>query len=121
MGPWLRLSSHLTKRQQAQVRLEPADIAALVDAYQAGNTLQEIAFEFGVHVQTAAAHLKRQGVPQRRHRLTDEQVTEAVHLYEAGWSLAKIGEPFGVWGQSVGYRLRSAGVTPRDSHGRKRT
>jgi hypothetical protein len=45
------------KRKQAQVRLGPDGVAELVRAYQAGNTLEEVAAKFGVYVRTAAAHL----------------------------------------------------------------
>jgi hypothetical protein len=62
---------------------------------------------------TAAAHLERQGIAQRRHRLTSDEVAEAVDLYEQGWSLSQISERFGVWPQSIGYRLRRAGVKLR--------
>jgi hypothetical protein len=58
------------KRKQAQVRLGPDEVAALVQAYQAGSTLEEVAAKFGVYVRTAAAHLEREGIAQRRHRLT---------------------------------------------------
>jgi hypothetical protein len=105
------------KRNQAQVRLGPSDVAALVEGYQAGSTLEEVASEFGVHVQTAAAHLKRQGVPQRRQRLTDEQVAEAVQLYEGGWSTIRIGEYLGVYPQSIQYRLKRIGVKLRTRPG----
>lgn len=105
------------KRKHAQVRLDPIDVAALVEMYQAGRTLREVASEFGVPVQTAAAHLKRQGVPQRRHRLTDEQVAEAVQLYEASWSTIQIGQHLGVYPQSIQYRLKRIGVRLRTRPG----
>jgi DNA-directed RNA polymerase specialized sigma24 family protein len=52
------------KRKQAQVRLGPDEVAALVQAYQAGSTLEEVAAKFGVYVRTAAAHLEREGIAQ---------------------------------------------------------
>lgn len=104
------------KRKQAQVRLGPDGVAALVRAYQAGSTLEEVAATFGVYVRTAATHLEREGIPQRRHRLTTEQVAEAVRLYEAGWSTIQIGRHFGIYPQSVRYRLVRAGVQMRAAH-----
>ena len=79
------------RQKQTQIRLGPDRVAALVTAYQAGSTLEEIAAEFGIYVRTAAAHLERQGVRQRRHRLSPDQIAEAVRLYEAGWSTVRLG------------------------------
>jgi hypothetical protein len=53
----------------------------------------------------AAAHLGREGIPQRRQRLTAEQVAEAMRLYEAGWSTIQFGHHFGIYPQSVRYQL----------------
>jgi hypothetical protein len=89
------------RRKQAQVRLDPDGVAALVKAYQAGSTLEEVAGKFGVYVRTAAAHLEREGIPQRRHRLSPAQISEAVRLYKAGWSTIQIGHHFGVYPQSI--------------------
>ena len=105
------------KRKQAQVRLGPDGVAALVRAYQAGSRLEEVAAKFGVYVRTAAAHLEREGIPQRRHRLSPAQVREAARLYEAGWSTIQIGQHLGICPQSVRYRLVRAGVQMRAAHG----
>ena len=107
--------------KQNQIRLTSEEVGALVAAYQAGSTLDEVAADFGIYVRTAAAHLERHGVAQRRHRLTSDEVAEAIHLYEQGWSLSQIGERFGVWPQSIGYRLRRAGVKLRARPGRSPT
>jgi hypothetical protein len=88
-----------------------------VRAYQAGSTLDEVAAMFGVYVRTAAAHLEREGIPQRRHRLSAEQVAEAVRLYKAGWSTIRIGHLFGVYPESVRYRLKRAGIELRPRTG----
>src|SRR4029453_8333094 len=105
------------KRKQAQVRLGPDGVAALVRAYQAGSTLEEVAAKFGIYVRTAAAHLEREGIPQRRHRLSPAQVSEAVRLYEAGWSTIQIGHHFGIYPQSIRYRLQQTGVVLRPRPG----
>ena len=59
---------------QAQKRLRGDEVAALVAAYRAGSTLQEVASAFGVHTQTAGAHLERNGLPRQQRGLTAEQV-----------------------------------------------
>jgi DNA-directed RNA polymerase specialized sigma24 family protein len=100
--------------KQAQTRLSSDEVAALVAAYRAGSTLEEVASIFSVHEQTAVAHLDRHGIPRRRHGLSAAQVAEALQLYEEGWSLGQIGERFGVWPQAIGYRLRRAGVVRRN-------
>ena len=107
------------RRKQAQVRLDADGVAALVKAYQAGSTLEEVAGKFGVYVRTAATHLEREAVPQRRHRLSPAQVSEAVRLYEAGWSTIQIGHHFGVYPQSIRYRLHQTGVVLRPRPGRR--
>jgi hypothetical protein len=107
------------RRKQAQVRLRSDEVAALVRAYQAGSTLGEVAAKFGVYVRTAAAHLEREDIPQRRHRLTPAHVSEAVRLYEAGWSTIQIGHHFGIYPQSVRYQLIKQGVTMRARPGRQ--
>ena len=116
-SPGRSASTGSRTRKQAQVRLDTYEVAALVKAYQAGSTLEEIAAKFGVYVRTAAAHLEREGIPQRRHRLTAEQVAEAVHLYETGWSTIQIGQHLGIYPQSVRYRLVKQGVAMRPRPG----
>jgi len=49
-------------------RLSPNDIADLVDAYQAGATISQLAVEFGIHRTIVAAHLDRRSVPRHRER-----------------------------------------------------
>jgi hypothetical protein len=78
-----------------------------------------VAAEFGIYVRTAAAHLEREGVPQRRRRLTPDQVTEAAQLYESGWSTIQIAKHLGIYAQSVRYQLVKEGVQLRPRPGRK--
>jgi len=79
--------------------------------------VEEVAAKFGVYVRTAAAHLEREGIPQRRHRLSPAQVSEAARLYEAGWSTIQIGHHFGIYPQSIRYRLQQTGVVLRPRPG----
>ena len=63
--------------------------AALVEQYQAGATVYELAERFKIHRVTVSEHLHRQGVRMRRRSLEEWQIDEAAQLYEQGWSLAR--------------------------------
>jgi DNA-directed RNA polymerase specialized sigma24 family protein len=95
-------------------------VAALVEAYQAGATVYELAERFKIHRQTVSKHLHREGVKMRRRGLDDQQVVDATALYERGWSLARIGRKLEVQTGTVWMALRSRGVTMRDTHGKER-
>ena len=100
-------------------RLVPDEVAALVDGYQAGATVYELADRFGINRKTVARYLHRQGVKMRRQGLTAKQVAEAAQLYERGWSLAQIADRYGVWSRTVHLALLARGVKMRDTHGRE--
>jgi len=90
-----------------QKRLDPASIDALVDGYLAGQTVYELAAEFGIERRTVSAHLHRRGVPMRRRGLSLAQNEEALALRDRGWSLAKIGARFDVSAGTVRNYLSS--------------
>ena len=83
--------------RQNQTLLSDDQVAALVAAYLAGLTLDDLASEFGIHQRTAAAHLDRRGIPRRRHGLSPAQIAETKDLYQEGWSLDQIADRFDVW------------------------
>ena len=74
-------------------RLGAEQVAALVEQYQAGATVYELAALFKIHRVTVSEHLHRHGVLMRRRGLEGWQVDEAAQLYEQGWSLARIASP----------------------------
>ncbi|WP_460834503.1 helix-turn-helix domain-containing protein [Nocardioides hungaricus] len=94
--------------RQAQKRLDAASIDALVDGYLAGQTVYELAAEFGIERRTVSAHLHRRGVPMRRRGLSLAQKEEAFALRDRGWSLAQIGARFDVAPGTVRSTLLSA-------------
>lgn len=52
---------------QRKIRLlQPGEIASLVERYQAGETMVDLARDFGLHRGTVRGHLERQGVRLRR-------------------------------------------------------
>lgn len=96
-------------------KLSPAEVAQLVDAYQAGTSQVELARWFDFHEQTVRAHLGRQGVSLRPLRaLTEAQEVEVVRLYvEETWSLAELAGRFGVGQTAVRGVLVRRGVERR--------
>jgi AraC-like DNA-binding protein len=92
-------------------RLTKAEIAALVETYRSSDSsLADIARQFKVHRHTAARHLNRAGLTERRKHITAEQLVQAIRLHKEGWSLANIGQHLGFSPTSINYRLRQAGV-----------
>jgi DNA-directed RNA polymerase specialized sigma24 family protein len=104
-------------RFQTRRRLAADQIAALVEAYQSGKTMKELASEFGIHRTTVSSHLNEHGVPVRRGGLDQERAAEAVRLYDEGWSSGRLGERFGVSADTVLTVLRRAGASIRPRRG----
>jgi hypothetical protein len=95
-----------------------SQLTVLVDAYQAGETVYQLAARFDIHRATVSAHLHRQGITLRRQGLDSDGVAHAVRLYEDGWSVARIGNRLGVDGTTAWTAIRGEGVRMRDTHGR---
>ena len=92
-------------------RLTNEQVAALLDAYRAGDSTYQLAERFGVHRQTVAATLRRAGIATRgleRADLTDEQRAEARRLGDEGVSYHQIGITLGVSERVVSRTLRPA-------------
>ncbi|MFT4235622.1 MAG: helix-turn-helix domain-containing protein [Microbacterium sp.] len=106
-GPRSLASTPAPHTRQAQRRLDAASVDALVDGYLAGQTVYELAAEFGIERRTVSAHLHRRGVPMRRRGLSLAQKEEAFALRDRGWSLAQIGARFDVSSGTVRNHLRA--------------
>jgi transposase-like protein len=105
----------------ARVRkLLASEVAQIINDYQQGATVGQLAKTFNVDRNTIGRILQKTGVPQHPRGLTDGQITEAVQLYKTGISLARIGSRFGVDAHTVRRRLIERGVAMRDIHGRSR-
>jgi DNA-binding CsgD family transcriptional regulator len=91
-----------------QKRLDAASVDALVDGYPGGQTVYELAAEFGIERRTVSAHLHRRGIPMRRRGLSPAQKEEAFALRDRGWSLARIRTRFDVSPGTVRTHLASA-------------
>ena len=101
-----------------QRRLSPTAVVDLVEAYQAGASISQLAVEFGIHRTTVTVHLDRRGVPRHSEQTAwgDEILKQAAELYATGLSLADVAHQFGVDAQTVANRFRRAGV-PCDPDG----
>lgn len=106
-------------RSQRQKRLTSIEGDELVQAYESGLTVYELADRFGCHRTTVSGALKSHGVRMRRLPLTEEQTEEAVRLYDSGLSLAKVGERVGANAETVRQRLLERGIVLRNPHDRR--
>lgn len=109
----------LPPKRQMQNRLSDEATAELVEAYQAGALIKDLAGQFGIHRATASALLVRQGVTLRGRGLTPAQVADASKLYCQGWSLARLGERFNVDGMTVRRHLVLTGIAIRSPNERR--
>jgi uncharacterized protein (DUF433 family) len=101
-------------------QLKPAQVENLLDDYQAGATVYQLADRFGIERRTVSNILKRHGITPRWRQLTDEQIKEAIQLYREGWSLAKLGKHFGVAGTTIRAQLLKHDVPMRQRPGWKK-
>jgi hypothetical protein len=97
--------------KQVQHRLDKSETAQLVAGYKAGKTVHRLAGRFGIHRETVAMVLKRQGVPRRRLSLTPAQVAQALSLYTGGQPLKRIGFQLGCHPDTVRRALGKTGRT----------
>ena len=101
-------------------RLNEAEIDDLVNAFDAGTTILDLAAQFGINRSTVLSHLRRRQVARRTdtRRWTLEELDEAINLYESGESVASVGKRFGLNPSTVSKRLHRAGVKLRPRPGR---
>ena len=103
--------------RQAQRRLAPAEMEALIAAYGAGARVCELAKVYELHRTTVARHVARAG--KSRPVMTEAQIDEAVFLYRDGWTLHKVGQRLGVADQTIRRVLVERAVTIRPGGRRK--
>jgi hypothetical protein len=101
--------------QRPNRKLSPAEIDQLVADYQTGLCLTELGERYGLHRQTAKAHLERCGVTVRSElpALSEEQVAHAVRLYADGWGLNPVAAQLSVAPNTVKRALLARGVRLR--------
>ena len=103
--------------RQAQRRLSPAELKALIAAYEAGARVGELAKVYDLHRTTVARHVARAG--KTRPVMTEAQIDEAVVLYRSGWTLHDLGQHLGVADQTIRRMLVERTVTIRPGGRRK--
>ena len=97
-----------------QRRLTPDEQAAVVQAYQAGQSMAALAEEYDVRRSTVSELLARTGVVRRQQRSIDVlAVDRAVNLYARGWALQRIGEQLNFDAETIRTHLKRRGVVPR--------
>jgi DNA-binding transcriptional regulator LsrR (DeoR family) len=103
--------------RQAQRRLAPAELEALIAEYEAGARVGELAKIYDLHRTTVAEHIARAG--KTRPIMTETQIDEAVRLYREGWTLHNVGQRLGVADQTIRRVLVERAVTIRPGERRK--
>jgi transposase-like protein len=95
-------------------RFSAEQIAAIVQAYEAGATMASLAGQHDVKRQSIAALLKREGTSIRPRKIfSPAQIDEAVTLYGTGHSAATIADRFGFDTATIWRALRKRGVQTR--------
>ncbi len=94
----------------AQTFLTPCEVDQLVNDYEAGYGVQELAAKYGIHRATVFSHLQRRQVPRRRPGLNEQERAEAVRLSRGGMSMRAIGHLMGVDRKAVRVALVEAGL-----------
>lgn len=76
--------------RQSQTRLNASNRAELLDSYDAGVPVQELADRFGVHRATVSELVRRAGLPIGQPGLPDNIRRDAARLYEEGLTLPQV-------------------------------
>ena len=103
--------------RQAQRRLSPVELEALIAAYEAGARVCELAKVYDLHRTTVAKHVARAG--KTRPVMTEAQIDEAVALYRDGWTLHDVGQRLGVADHTIRRALVERAVVIRPGGRRK--
>lgn len=116
-GPYLD-SAAASGQVKRNVRLEPAERAALAEVYRQGSTVLQLVAMFEVSRTTVLTILDQQGVRRRYRKLGPAQLRVAVRLYKAGWSFARVGKDLGLDAGTVHKAFVRAGIPTRPRVGR---
>jgi len=104
---------------QLQHRPLPRETDALLNAYNDGRSIEQLAREFRLHRTTVMDVLNRNGAPRRPigPKLDAEATLRAAALYVSGQSLKDVAAQFGVNPTTVGNSLKRSGVPLRPRRG----
>lgn len=99
--------------ETAQTFLTAQQVDDLVDLYEDGMPIGQIAEKLEIHRHTVARHLEHRGITIRVRGLANEHIAEAIRLYEGGLTLAEVGQRYGASAQAVRRAISAKGVTIR--------
>lgn len=90
---------------------------ALLEGYQAGTLVADLAKVFDVHQATVHEHVRRAGLTGRRDvpKLNEQDLAAAAKLYRDGWTLHELAEHYHLDDTTVRNLLCRAGVSIRRS------
>lgn len=106
------------RRRRPKSHFTAAEVTVIVEQYQAGRSMNDLARQHGVHRSSILHALRRTETPLRYRGLPPDRVAEAAALYRVGWSLARLGEKYGCTDMSVAHALRQRGEEIRPRRGR---
>jgi hypothetical protein len=107
--PWRAPARHF--------RFSSAQTIAVIEAYEGGASMAELARMYGVRRVSISALLRREGVSIRVRRVMSQgEVDRAVQLYVGGLSLQKIGDQLGWDHKTIYGQLRKRGVVMRGAN-----
>ncbi|MHB1314129.1 MAG: helix-turn-helix domain-containing protein [Christensenellales bacterium] len=107
----------VNKLHQQQKRLSDEEIDCIISGYQNGQTVYELAEQYGCHRMTISNKLKVAGVTIRRLPPSNNQIDKMVELYRSGLSLENVGKRVGTAAKTVLKYLKQRDVETRDTHG----
>lgn len=85
----------------------------MLELYEQGQTVYQLADRFGCHRQTVSRQLKSRGVRMRLTGITPGQLEQATRLYGSGMTLKSVGMELGLSRNTVRACLADAGVQLR--------
>lgn len=103
--------------ETAQTFLTPSEVDRLIEDYNAGTSVVDLAKKYGIHRATVSAHLSRRSTTRRRPGLDVDECVEAVRLFRAGVSMRAIARRLAVGRRSVRTCLVEAGLVDADPSG----
>jgi len=110
---WIRSEKPVDRQQTRKVtHLLPELAAEIVERYQTGSLIRELAAEYGVHRSTVMACLRRAGIP-KYSGWSEKTTAEAARLYKSGLTIAEVAAQLDHSPTTVGRKLREAGVKLR--------
>ncbi|MQA08649.1 MAG: hypothetical protein GEU98_08870 [Pseudonocardiaceae bacterium] len=87
-------------------RLDADQVQRILDGYQAGSTVYELAEQLAIGRNTVCRTLHRHGITTRLQGLTPDDIDTAIRLHHRGWSPPRIATHLGVSAATIRRRLR---------------